>query len=122
MHIHATSPALASASPANPAKGDAVNVIPEHAEHEDVEPKEILIELLGSEMEEYGAPLALLEEQQGAIVERAPERVFEINTSINDQMRMIQVRRETREQFVSNLAKQACRRVETRGSRLFARS
>ncbi len=71
---------------------------------EAVEPKELLIELLRAEMEEYGGLLALLEDQQAAIVERAPDRVLEINTSINDQMRMIHVRRETREEFVSTLA------------------
>jgi flagellar biosynthesis/type III secretory pathway chaperone len=69
-----------------------------------VEPKELLIELLRSELEEYGGLLALLEDQQAAIVARAPDRVLEINTAINDQMRMIQMRREAREDFAENLA------------------
>src|SRR5205823_4140789 len=69
-----------------------------------VEPKELLIELLRSELEEYGGLLALLEDQQAAIVARAPDRVLEINTAINDQMRMIQMRREAREEFAENLA------------------
>lgn len=68
------------------------------------EPKELLIELLRSEMEEYGGLLALLDDQQNAIVARAPDRVLEINTAINDQMRMIQMRREAREQFVTGVA------------------
>lgn len=69
-----------------------------------VEPKELLIELLRSELEEYGGLLALLEDQQAAIVARAPDRVLEINTSINDQMRTIQMRREAREEFSASLA------------------
>lgn len=69
-----------------------------------VEPKELLIELLRAELEEYGGLLALLEDQQAAIVARSPDRVLEINTEINDQMRMILVRRETREEFVVKLA------------------
>lgn len=68
------------------------------------EPKELLIELLRSEMEEYGGLLALLEEQQEAIIARAPDRVLEINTAINDQMRTIQHRREAREEFTVNVA------------------
>ena len=68
------------------------------------EPKELLVDLLRSELVEYGGLLALLEEQQNAIVARAPERVLEINTAINDQMRMIQMRREAREEFVSGMA------------------
>lgn len=71
---------------------------------DEVEPKELLIELLRSELEEYGGLLALLEEQQAAIVAREPDRVLEINTSINDQMRMIQMRRGARESFASSLA------------------
>lgn len=71
---------------------------------DDVEPKELLIELLRAELVEYGGLLALLDDQQAAIVARAPDRVLEINTEINDQMRMIQVRRETREEFVATLS------------------
>ena len=71
---------------------------------EGVEPKELLVERLRSELEEYGGLLALLEDQQNAIVARAPDRVLEVNTEINDQMRMIHMRREAREQFVSTLA------------------
>ena len=56
------------------------------------EPKELLVELLRSELAEYGGLLSLLEDQQNAIVARAPERVLEINTSINDQMRTIQMK------------------------------
>ncbi|HYR59154.1 MAG TPA: flagellar export chaperone FlgN [Chthoniobacteraceae bacterium] len=48
--------------------------------------------------------LALLEDQQNAIVARAAEKVLEINTAINDQMRMIQLRREARERFVAELS------------------
>jgi flagellar biosynthesis/type III secretory pathway chaperone len=71
---------------------------------EGIEPKELLIELLRSELEEYGGLLGLLDDQQAAIVARAPDRVLEINTAINDQMRTIQLRRESREAFVSGLA------------------
>lgn len=71
---------------------------------DEVEPKELLIELLRSELEEYGGLLALLEDQQAAIVARTADRVLEINTSINDQMRMIQMRREARESFAAGLA------------------
>jgi len=68
------------------------------------EPKELLVELLRSELAEYGGLLSLLDDQQNAIVARTPDRVLEINTSINDQMRTIQMKREARENFVSNLA------------------
>lgn len=68
------------------------------------EPKELLVDLLRSELAEYGGLLALLEDQQNAIVARAPDRVLEINTAINDQMRMIQMRREAREEFATNVA------------------
>jgi flagellar biosynthesis/type III secretory pathway chaperone len=68
-----------------------------------VEPKELLVELLRAELEEYGGLLALLDDQQAAIVARSPDRVLEINTAINDQMRMIQARRESREDFVREL-------------------
>jgi flagellar biosynthesis/type III secretory pathway chaperone len=71
---------------------------------DEVEPKELLVELLRSELEEYGGLLALLEDQQDAIIARSPDRVLEINTLINDQMRMIHMRREAREQFVCRLA------------------
>ncbi len=71
---------------------------------DEVEPKELLIELLRSELEEYGGLLALLEDQQAAIVARQPDRVLEINTEINDQMRMIHMRREAREAFSVGLA------------------
>lgn len=72
-----------------------------------VEAKDMLIELLRLELGEYGGLLALLDDQQSAIVARAPERVLEINTAINDQMRMIQLRRETREQFVTKVSESA---------------
>jgi flagellar biosynthesis/type III secretory pathway chaperone len=72
--------------------------------NEEEEPKELLIELLRSELEEYGGLLALLEDQQAAIIARSPDQVLEINTSINDQMRMIQLRREAREEFAICLA------------------
>lgn len=69
-----------------------------------VEAKELLIEVLRSEMEEYGGLLALLEDQQAAIIDRAADKVLEINMSINDQMRMIHMRREARERLVSSIA------------------
>jgi len=69
-----------------------------------VEAKELVIEVLRAEMEEYGGLLALLEDQQAAIIARAADQVLEINMSINDQMRMIQLRRETRERLVSSIA------------------
>jgi flagellar biosynthesis/type III secretory pathway chaperone len=69
-----------------------------------VEPTELLVELLRSEAVEYGGLLALLEDQQKAVVERAPNRVVELNTAITDQMRVIQMRREAREKFIEHLA------------------
>jgi len=69
-----------------------------------VEAKELVIEVLRAEMEEYGGLLALLEDQQSAIIDRAADRVLEINMSINDQMRMIHMRREAREGLVTSVA------------------
>jgi flagellar biosynthesis/type III secretory pathway chaperone len=78
--------------------------MPPLLESDAVEAKELVVEVLRSEMEEYGGLLALLEDQQTAIIDRAAERVLEVNMSINDQMRMIQMRREARERLVASVA------------------
>ena len=65
---------------------------------------EELLGLLRTELQEYGALLGLLKEQQDKILSRDPEALVEVNQSVGKQMEVGQLLMAKRQGFVSDLA------------------
>lgn len=65
---------------------------------------EHLIEGLREELKQYGEMLALLEQQQDAVMERSSAEVFRTTASIDSQAAMIQACRKAREDCQRSLA------------------
>jgi len=72
-------------------------------------PWEFITECLRNELQEYGALLALFEEQQANLLRRDADQVAALALSIEEQARATNFSRERREQCVSEFAlKQGC--------------
>jgi flagellar biosynthesis/type III secretory pathway chaperone len=67
-------------------------------------PWEIITECLRNELQEYGALLALFEEQQANLLRRDADAVIGLAASIEEQARTTQQHREQREQLVRAFA------------------
>ena len=70
---------------------------------------EALVDALRDELVEYGGLLNLFEDQQKAILQRRPEVVLEVTTSIEEQLRTIEGLRSYRE----DLVRKSSRSVQT---------
>ena len=66
---------------------------------------EELLELLRTELQEYGGLIGLLNVQQQSILNRKPESLHEINQSVQTQMEASQILQKRRQGFVSHLAR-----------------
>ena len=66
---------------------------------------EELLELLRTELQEYGGLIGLLNAQQQSILNRRPESLVEINQSVQTQMEASQILQKRRQGFVSHLAR-----------------
>ena len=66
---------------------------------------EELLELLRTELQEYGGLIGLLNAQQQSILNRKPESLVEINQSVQTQMEASQILQKRRQGFVSHLAR-----------------
>ena len=66
---------------------------------------EELLELLRTELQEYGGLIGLLNAQQQSILNRKPDSLVEINQSVQTQMEASQILQKRRQGFVSNLAR-----------------
>ena len=66
---------------------------------------EELLELLRTELQEYGGLIGLLNVQQQSILNRKPESLLEINQSVQTQMEASQILQKRRQGFVSHLAR-----------------
>ena len=77
---------------------------PAHASelHELHEP---LVGAMRTEAQEYGELLALFDEQQAAVINRAPDAVLEIDGRITAQLTILRGCRKTREALVADLAR-----------------
>jgi len=64
-----------------------------------------IVEALRGELQEYGALLALFDDQQRAILAREADRVLEIGEAIEAQIDLTHRRRKQREGFVQAIAK-----------------
>ena len=65
---------------------------------------EDLLELLRSELQEYGGLIGLLNAQQQTILNRQSDSLLEINQSVQAQMEASQILQKRRQGYVSNLA------------------
>ena len=79
---------------------------------------EELLELLRTELQEYGGLIGLLNAQQQSILNRKPESLGEINQSVQTQMEASQILQKRRQGFVSNLARNFGRPEESTLSEL----
>jgi len=66
---------------------------------------EDLLELLRTELQEYGGLIGLLNAQQQTILNRKSESLLEINQSVQAQMEASQILQKRRQGYVSNLAR-----------------
>jgi flagellar biosynthesis/type III secretory pathway chaperone len=66
---------------------------------------EELLELLRTELQEYGGLIGLLNAQQQSILNRKPDSLVEINLSVQTQMEASQILQKRRQGFVSHLAR-----------------
>jgi flagellar biosynthesis/type III secretory pathway chaperone len=66
---------------------------------------EELLELLRTELQEYGGLIGLLNAQQQSILNRKPDSLVEINQSVQTQMEASQILQKRRQGFVSHLAR-----------------
>jgi hypothetical protein len=79
---------------------------------------EDLTNILRKELEEYGALLALLVEQQEYILKRDPDTLFKINEKVDAQMQTNHSLLNRRKTIISNLAEQLGRNAESTVSQL----
>ena len=79
---------------------------------------EELLELLRTELQEYGGLIGLLNAQQQSILNRKPESLVEINQSVQTQMEASQILQKRRQGFVSHLARNYGRSEQTTLSEL----
>lgn len=66
---------------------------------------EELLEMLRTELQEYGGLIGLLNAQQQSILNRKPDSLVEINQSVQAQMEASQILQKRRQGFVSHLAR-----------------
>ena len=66
---------------------------------------EELLELLRTELQEYGGLIGLLNAQQQSILSRKSDSLLEINQSVQTQMEASQILQKRRQGFVSHLAR-----------------
>ena len=66
---------------------------------------EELLELLRTELQEYGGLIGLLNAQQQSILDRKSDSLVEINLSVQTQMEASQILQKRRQGFVSHLAR-----------------
>ena len=66
---------------------------------------EELLELLRTELQEYGGLIGLLNAQQQSILNRKSDSLIEINQSVQTQMEASQILQKRRQGFVSHLAR-----------------
>jgi len=66
---------------------------------------EELLELLRTELQEYGGLIGLLNAQQQSILSRRSDSLIEINHSVQTQMEASQILQKRRQGYVSNLAR-----------------
>jgi flagellar biosynthesis/type III secretory pathway chaperone len=66
---------------------------------------EELLEMLRTELQEYGGLIGLLNAQQQSILNRKPDSLVELNQSVRAQMEASQILQKRRQGYVSHLAK-----------------
>jgi flagellar biosynthesis/type III secretory pathway chaperone len=76
-------------------------------------PWETLLEVLRSELQEYGGLLGLLVEQQKKILARDPDDLMDLNKSVEYQMEMNQKILSNRQRLVARLASEAGKSEDT---------
>ena len=64
-----------------------------------------MIQALRAELQEYGGLLALLEDQQNAILRGEPDAFLELGPAVHDQVTLLGAHRASREKIVSSFAR-----------------